>query len=530
LIITTISVIIYQYLLKMEEKTYRIIFRGNVVPGRDLETAKQNLAHLYHVDVKQVESLFSGKMFVLKENISLDEAQKHMFHFEEAGVVCEIEEMPMVLENQVVEPTGPFAYKPEPEQPEPTPPQERLEQVEQPEPPEPLRPPERLEQVEPTEQSEPIEPLELHEQVVQPEPTPPQERLEQVEQPETPEPPRPPERLEQVEPTEQSEPIEPLELHEQVVQPEPTPPQERLEQVEQPETPEPPRPPERLEQVEPTEQSEPIEPLELHEQVAQPESLQPPKRLEQVEQSVPGQALEQQAPSMPTPPPIPQQDFTFRKAPRKTSSPLLLLFFIVIVVTIVIVVIKPFSTQEQITSPAVSPSEPQSREPSPSPTTPEQPAQRTTPALSSDLTESYNEPNGYYSISLPAGYKPIPKPPGDQGETEVSFMYADKAIVTISTTPKQMEWDSQQAMMQKVTAIQTGNDRLFSNYRINEYQLITIRSLRGYEILLEMGDRVAHVYELLSPTDIIFTIKIIAFGQSNLDILVSAVRENLVVY
>lgn len=233
---------------------------------------------------------------------------------------------------------------------------------------------------------------------------------------------------------------------------------------------------------------------------------------------------------MPTPPPMPQQQFTFRKAPRKTSSSLLILFFIVVVVTAVIVIFNPFSTQKQITGPAVSPSEPQSREPSPSPTTPERPAQRTAPALSSDLTEPYNEPNGYYSISLPAGYKSIPKPLGDQGQTEVSFMYADRAIVTISTVPRQTEWDPQQAMMQKVTAIQTGNDRYFSNYRINEYQLVTISSLRGYEILLEMGDRVAHVYGLVSPTDIIFTIKIITFGQANHDILVSAVQENLVVY
>ncbi|NIM16766.1 MAG: hypothetical protein GTO45_32655 [Candidatus Aminicenantes bacterium] len=369
----------------MEEKKYKIIFKGDVVPGRDLETAKQNLAKLYHVDVNKVESLFSGKLFVLKEDVSLDEAQKHMFHLEEAGVVCEIEEMPMVLESQAAEPAEPSASEPEPE-------------------------------------------------------------------------------------------------------------------------PEPPRPPERMEQVELPEPSE------------------------QLEQAVPGQVLEQEPPPTPTPPPMPQQQFTFRKAPRKTSSSLLLLFFIVVVVAAVIVIFKPFSTQKQITGPAVSPSESQSREPSPSPTTPERPAQRTAPALPSDLTEPYNEPNGYYSISLPAGYKSIPKPPGDQGQTEVSFMYADRAIVTISTTPRQTEWDSQQAMMQKVTAIQTGNDKDFSNYRINEYQPITISSLRGYEILLEMGDRVAHVYGLVSPTDIIFAIKIITFGQANHDILVSAVRESLVVY
>jgi hypothetical protein len=227
---------------------------------------------------------------------------------------------------------------------------------------------------------------------------------------------------------------------------------------------------------------------------------------------------------------MPRQQFTFRKAPRKTSSSLLILFFIVVVVTAVIVIFKPFSTQEQITGPAVSSPEPRARKSSPPPTTPERPAQRTFSSLSSDLTEPYNEPNGNYSISLPAGYKAIPKPPGNQGETEVSFMFADRAIVTISTIPRQAVWDPQQAMMQKVTAIQTGNDRYFSNYRINEYQLATISGLGGYEILLEMGDRVAHVYGLVSPTDIIFTIKIIAFGQDNHDILVSAVLENLVVY
>jgi hypothetical protein len=428
----------------MEEKKFKIIFKGEIVPNTDREKAKQNLASIYRVDVKQVESLFSGKTFVLKENIDLDAAQKFMFQFEEAGIVCEIEEMPLVLEAQVQQ----AEYEPEP--------------VEQPE--------------EPPAAVEP-EPGPIPEAEAAPPPSPPPpESIPEAEIEELPPPPPPP-------PPSFSAPAAP------------TPP------------------------TAPTAAPIPSVPA------ASPTPTKPP---------APTVPTVPTAPTPPTAPLKPPTQFVYRKAPKKPQA-LFVLLLIVLAVVIIIIVLKPSSEEEtpldtpaRTASPAVS--SPRTRETSPQPAAPTTPPRREVSLISTDSIESFNGPDGYYSISLPAGFKTSQKTSKEQGRSEVTFIYADRALVTISAGPRPKDWDSTHAMMQRVAAVQIGKEADLPNYHITSNQLVNFGGLSGYEILLEMGGRVAHVYEMVSTTEKILFIKIIAFGQENHDILDSAIRDNLVVY
>ena len=78
----------------MQEQKFRIIFKGEIVSNANLEEVKKKLAAFYKVDASRVGSLFSGKRFVLKENISLDLARKYAMEFEKKiGARCTILQM-----------------------------------------------------------------------------------------------------------------------------------------------------------------------------------------------------------------------------------------------------------------------------------------------------------------------------------------------------------------------------------------------------------------------------------------------------
>jgi hypothetical protein len=77
----------------MEEK-YRVIFKGEIAPAADPLEVRKNLAALYRVDIKEIERFFSGKRFVLKENIDLEAARKYTAQFEaKTGARCAVIKM-----------------------------------------------------------------------------------------------------------------------------------------------------------------------------------------------------------------------------------------------------------------------------------------------------------------------------------------------------------------------------------------------------------------------------------------------------
>lgn len=76
----------------MTARTYRLIFEGQIVPGRNIEEVKTNLSSFYNVDDDRLERFFTGQPIVLKTGLDYEEAMRHKDIFERAGLICRVEE------------------------------------------------------------------------------------------------------------------------------------------------------------------------------------------------------------------------------------------------------------------------------------------------------------------------------------------------------------------------------------------------------------------------------------------------------
>ncbi len=74
-----------------EEPRYRILFDGTITGEFDLETTKKRFARLFRLDARRTEAIFSGKEYVIKNNITEDTAMKFAIRIAEAGCECSIE-------------------------------------------------------------------------------------------------------------------------------------------------------------------------------------------------------------------------------------------------------------------------------------------------------------------------------------------------------------------------------------------------------------------------------------------------------
>ena len=74
----------------MDAETYRIVFKGEILPAKDLDVVKVSMAQIFSMDVKQVQSLFSGKAVSVKSGLDRATAQKFKQGFERAGALAYI--------------------------------------------------------------------------------------------------------------------------------------------------------------------------------------------------------------------------------------------------------------------------------------------------------------------------------------------------------------------------------------------------------------------------------------------------------
>ena len=70
----------------MSSDTYKILFSGQVLEDVTLETAKTNLKNLLKASDETVESLFSGKSFVIKKDLDRGQADKYVSALNQAGL------------------------------------------------------------------------------------------------------------------------------------------------------------------------------------------------------------------------------------------------------------------------------------------------------------------------------------------------------------------------------------------------------------------------------------------------------------
>ena len=148
-----------------------------------------------------------------------------------------------------------------------------------------------------------------------------------------------------------------------------------------------------------------------------------------------------------------------------------------------------------------------------------------------EQTKPFDDPKGYYSISLPGGYRTANKSSGTR--SKISFTYSRYTNITILASPMKRMWNPQEEMTKKISEIQSGKAGVFSRYQVDRYNLIDFNRMHGYEIILSTGNDIAHAYAVVSESNIAFSIAIVCMGKNsreNHDILVSAVRDNLEAY
>jgi TM2 domain-containing membrane protein YozV len=75
----------------MSDKKYRVIFKGDVAAGLEIDDVKQKLAAGFKTDIAKIDRLFSGKRKVIKKEADLEACEKVRKVFERAGAICFIE-------------------------------------------------------------------------------------------------------------------------------------------------------------------------------------------------------------------------------------------------------------------------------------------------------------------------------------------------------------------------------------------------------------------------------------------------------
>jgi len=75
----------------MSDKKYRVIFKGDIAEGAQVDDVKKKLAAIFKTDISKIDRLFSGKRRVVKKDAGLESCEKAKKAFERAGAICFIE-------------------------------------------------------------------------------------------------------------------------------------------------------------------------------------------------------------------------------------------------------------------------------------------------------------------------------------------------------------------------------------------------------------------------------------------------------
>jgi hypothetical protein len=77
----------------MTQPLFRVVFDGSLTGDFEIAIAKKRFSRLFNLDAKRTEKFFSGKSFVIKNNIPEEEAMIFMIKVSEAGCECSLQEI-----------------------------------------------------------------------------------------------------------------------------------------------------------------------------------------------------------------------------------------------------------------------------------------------------------------------------------------------------------------------------------------------------------------------------------------------------
>lgn len=70
---------------------FNVIFRGEILPGKDVANVKKRLRTFLKIDVEAIERLFSGAAVTIRKDVDAATGQKFEQVFSTAGAVCYLE-------------------------------------------------------------------------------------------------------------------------------------------------------------------------------------------------------------------------------------------------------------------------------------------------------------------------------------------------------------------------------------------------------------------------------------------------------
>ena len=123
----------------------------------------------------------------------------------------------------------------------------------------------------------------------------------------------------------------------------------------------------------------------------------------------------------------------------------------------------------------------------------------------------YQEPSGYYQLSLPGRYTVIPHYDGDR--SEITFSYAKDMRMTIGVYPDNRRWDPEREMRLRLENLRRGEDEMFADFEVSGYDLVSIADASGYVIDLEKEAVLLREYSLMSSFALRFSILIVTSGS-----------------
>jgi TM2 domain-containing membrane protein YozV len=75
----------------MSDKKYRVVFKGDVAAGMQVDDVKQKLAAIFKSDIEKIDKLFSGKPKLIKKGADFEACEKARKAFERAGAIVFVE-------------------------------------------------------------------------------------------------------------------------------------------------------------------------------------------------------------------------------------------------------------------------------------------------------------------------------------------------------------------------------------------------------------------------------------------------------
>jgi len=493
-----------------KEKKYKVIFTGEIKYDSVLPDVKQKIARLFKINLPGVETIFAQAPRILKSNLSLESAYKYKIAFEKTGALCKLEEMD--IPPTPVKPQSPAQDKkpsPPPAVPESQPEAETIPTL-HPTPP-PWERPFSPKQIPPTGDLTPSPD-------VQP---PPGQKPDSLNAQ------APPLKL-KPDPPPMPEPP-PIDYDVEKLSQRGSAPPEKIG----PFTPEPPP------AIDPSAVEEKIPPLELdfpeektdpgHGKIPTPPAPPPP----------PSETASAEIPTPPTPGVIPPQagqrttavpgvtpqvkiPEIKRESPMKRFLPFILI--IVILIVAMVFIFRPGS------APPADETQPGTPDIQESPTTREADLPETSNILTAQV-ETFTDPNGFYSLSLPEGYTKADESTWDT--SKISFSYPDRVSVSITARAINKEWNAEEEMKKKVKEIEGGKAGTLSLYQVIGYKVLSISDAQGYDLTLQRTGILSHYYYLVDTGKHAVSITLITEGvnrQEKHNHMTETIEESLEIY